>query len=68
VVAILVSASDAGVGVVRKRAVRIRDGGYAQLKLTYLVIPLDAGTPASRVTLQFPAGLARIKEVSLFEP
>ena len=49
-------------------SVRIQDGGYAQLKLTYMVIPLDAGTPTSRVKLQFPAGLARIKEVSLFEP
>ena len=47
--------------------VRIQDGGYVELKLAYMVIPLDAGTPTSRVTLQFPAGLARIKEVSLFE-
>lgn len=47
---------------------RLPDGGYAQLRLTYLVIPLDAGTPTSQVTLQFPAGLARIKEVSLFGP
>ena len=47
--------------------VRLPDGGYAQLRLAYMVIPLDAGTPASRVTLQFPAGLARIKEVSVFE-
>lgn len=48
--------------------VRIQDGGHVQLRLTYLVIPLDAGTPASGVTLQFPAGLARIKEVSVFGP
>jgi hypothetical protein len=48
--------------------VRIQDGGYAELRLTYLIIPLDAGVPTSRVTLQFPAGLARIKEVSIFEP
>ena len=47
---------------------RTPDGGLAQLKLTYLVIPLDAGVPISRVTLQFPEGLARIKEVSLFGP
>ena len=46
--------------------VRIPDGGFVPLRLTYLVIPLDAGTPASRLTLQFPSGLARIKEVSLF--
>ena len=47
--------------------VRTHDGGFAQLKLTYMVIALDAGTPTSRVTIQFPEGLARIKEVSLFE-
>ena len=47
--------------------VRIADGGFAQLKLTYLVIPVDAGTLTSRVTLQFPEGLARIKEVSIFD-
>ena len=47
--------------------VRIQDGGYPQFRLTYLVIPLDAGVPTSRVTLQFPSGLARIQEVSVFE-
>ena len=47
--------------------VQLKDGGYAELRLAYLVIPLEAGTPASRVTLQFPSGLARIKEISLFE-
>ena len=46
---------------------RLQDGGWGQLKLTYLVIPLDAGTPTSRVTLEFPGGLARIQEVSVFE-
>ncbi len=44
-----------------------RDGGFTQPKLAYLVIPVDAGTPTSRVTLQFPEGLARIKEVSIFD-
>ncbi|MDP1822329.1 MAG: hypothetical protein Q8L48_03775 [Archangium sp.] len=46
---------------------RLPDGGYAQLRLAYVVLPVDAGTPSSRVILQFPAGLARIQEVSLFE-
>jgi len=46
--------------------VRISDGGFAQLHLTYMVIPLDAGVPISRVSLQFPAGLARAQEVSVF--
>ncbi len=48
--------------------VRISDGGYAAFRPNYMVIPLDAGTSTSRVTLQFPSGLARIKEVSLFGP
>lgn len=48
--------------------VQVRDGGFATLQIVYMVIPLDAGTLSSRVTLQFPAGLARIREVSLFGP
>lgn len=48
-------------------SIRLPDGGFGQLRLAYVVIPVDAGTPSSRVTLQFPAGLAQIQEVSLFE-
>lgn len=47
--------------------VNLADGGYGIIRLGYVVIPLDAGAPAGRVTLQFPDGLVSIQEVSLFE-
>ena len=47
--------------------IQLPDGGYTSLNFAYLVIPLDAGAPVFRVTLQFPDGLAQIQEVSLFE-
>ncbi len=61
-------ADRAAFGLDNLPSVQLPDGGFTQFKRTYLVIPLDAGTPTSRVTLQFPSGLARITEVSLFEP
>ena len=47
--------------------IQLSDGGFASIRRGFVVIPLDAGVPISRVTLQFPAGLARIQEVSFFE-
>lgn len=42
------------------------DGGLTNSTPAYVVIPVDAGVVLG-VTLQFPEGLTRIQEVSLFE-
>ena len=57
----------AGVPLEQQLNVLTPEGSYINFREAFVVIPLDAGVPSSRVSVKFPSRLARIRELSVFE-